>query len=788
MTSSRLRRPLRSFLAGVGLSALVLAPAAGTLGTAAFAADPGDSVTLFNINDFHGRIDSNAIPLACTLDQARAGVSGNSVFLSAGDNYGASEFASFIDDEQPTIDFLNSLDLKASALGNHEYDQGKEGLKKKEESENWTYLGANVQSDDDAYQPAPYTIVDAGDVKVAVIGADTQETPELTSPEGLAGISFTDPVEAVNTSVKELETEHEGEYDLIVAEYHDGSPGNAEPGQAPSSSTKFDKIVTQTSADVDVIFNGHLHTAYDYMAPVPGQSGKTRPVVQTGSYGDNLGQVTLEQDEDGNWTVTDDGPTLIPTAEVVTQEAGEDEDGTYTPVETTCDDSPSDSYSATRTIVDKAIEQARIKGAVPVGSVAGDITTGWAPSDAKYEKGTWTPTANKKKGDDRNRPSALSNELADSMVWATQQGKGGAKADIGVMNPGGVRADLWKAPISGEGDGVVTYAEANTVVPFVNNLDTIDLTGAQLIALIEQQWQPDNPKGDQWLGLSKNVTYTYEVHTQDGKTTGEITSMHIDGEPVDLDGTYTVVAANFLVGGGDNFTAFSKGTNRADTGMIDRDAWIDYLKAHQDLAPDYSPRGIEVEVPEGTAGGDANDPWTVHVADVHSLSAGAPQIRTVQITLDGHTFSAPYRQGKDGTWAADVDMTVPKCTPAGKYSATVTVVPKGTGTKVELGTIEVTRDGDLPAECSGGSPTDPPTSSEPPAPSDPAEPSSSPSSEAPDPTQDSSAPETSDSATAAPAEDLARTGASVAPYAITAGLLILAGVSVLAIRRRLRRD
>ena len=69
-----------------------------------------------------------------------------------------------------------------------------------------------------------------------------------------------------------------------------------------------------------------------------------------------------------------------------------------------------------------------------------------------------------------------------------------AGAQIALMNPGGVRADLTYAssPL-GEGDGVVTYGEAFTVQPFGNVMTTMTLTVAQIDAVLEQQWQPQTP-------------------------------------------------------------------------------------------------------------------------------------------------------------------------------------------------------------------------------------------------------------------------------------------------------
>src|SRR5699024_9753763 len=86
------------------------------------------TLTLLNINDFHGRVDHGVgMSLAATVEANRA-ENPNSIFLSAGDNIGASLFVSSVQQDEPTIDYLNALDLEATALGNHEFDRGADDL------------------------------------------------------------------------------------------------------------------------------------------------------------------------------------------------------------------------------------------------------------------------------------------------------------------------------------------------------------------------------------------------------------------------------------------------------------------------------------------------------------------------------------------------------------------------------------------------------------------------------------------------------------------------------------
>lgn len=780
----------RRAAAVLGTSAIVLASA--SFGSAAVAAETGDTLTVLNINDFHGRITSTAKPLACTVVNERDAADdeeGSSVLLSAGDNIGASEFASYLDDDNPTLDYLSALGLQASAAGNHEYDKGYEDLAGRvEDRAEFPYLAANVFHEGERTTPA-YEIVEDDGVQVAVIGAVTQETPGLTSPGGLEGVEFRDPVESVNGAIDELQDSGD-EYDVLVVEYHDGSSGSAPVGEEPTMTDVFTDIVENTSAEADVLMTAHTHQEYAFLADVPGTDGEQRPVLQTGNYGENLGKVTLELGEDGDWDVTEEGPELVPTADADL----EADDG--------C--AANDTYQAAAEIADDAEEKGAVEGARPVGSIAGDVTTAFDDSMAAYDgDGLWNRQEGvTEMGDDRARSSTLSDELADSMVWAVNEDSyGGTSATIGVMNPGGVRADLDHAAFGDEGDGVVTLKEANDIVPFVNNLSTVDLTGGQFLEVLEQQWQRDE-NGDVpsrpylQLGLSENVDYTFDEEAEEGS---RITSVHVDGEELDPEATYTVVAASFLVDGGDNFWAFQDGANVTDTGLVDRDAWLDYLEAHEEIEPDYSQRGVEVTTLGGE--GTEDDPLTVRVSGLESRSLGAPRIDTATIEVDGETFTGDYVQDEDGEFAAEIDLTVPTCSEAGVFDAVITADPD-TGTEMPY-PVTIERVGGLPPECEGGDGDPEPSEPEPsePAPSDPG-------TDVPggggaggdggpgdgdggDAGNGGGAPTADDPATAAEnggRDDLARTGHDVAPYVALIALSLVAGIGALGLRRGLRQD
>lgn len=660
--------PRRPAIRTAALALATLASSGALIGSSVTAAHAADDVTinLLDINDFHGRIDANTVKFAGTVEQLRAaGGEANTLFLSAGDNISASLFASASQGDKPTIDVLNALDLQVSAVGNHELDQGSADLSGRvQDLADYDYVAANIYAKG-TQNPVfdTYRTYDVNGVSVAVIGAVTQETPSLVSPAGITNVDFGDPVDAVNRVAAQLKASATPP-DLIVASYHEGAsagtPEGATLAQEIAQGGAFAKIVQQTDPSVAAIFTGHTHKQYVWDAPIPG-STKNRPIVQTGDYGEHVGQVKLTFDKD---TDTVDAYT----AAVVDRT-------------TTADDTLISTYprvKAVDDIVDAAIAKANEIGGQPIGKLSADISTAFLGANR----------------DDRASESTLGNLVADSLKEAV--GNTPLGADFGVVNPGGLRADLLYAGSTGTDadvnkDGVITFAEANAVLPFVNNLFSDALTGAQFKEILEQQWQtnadgtvPSRPYLQ--LGLSKNVTYTYDATRPAGD---RITSISVNGAPIDPAKTYKVATFSFLATGGDNFRAFTKGT-AVDTGLIDRDAWIKYLGDHSPVAPSFARRAIALSglKPSYKTASTVN----LSLTKLDLTSLGSPKNTTVTAVLsDG----IPGHVGKKG-WtqtflvtngSADVSFVLPQGK-SGSFTLTLTAAPSGTQVSVPLTVVK----------------------------------------------------------------------------------------------------
>ncbi|MPZ81587.1 MAG: ExeM/NucH family extracellular endonuclease [Actinophytocola sp.] len=511
------------------------------------AADGPVDLNLLSINDFHGRLESPAAaPDGSPIGGAAqlAGLVGaqrqenpNTLLLSGGDNIGASTFISAIDQDNPTLDALNLMGLNASAVGNHEFDKGIADLTGRvTDRAQFPYLGANVYRGDDRALPA-YDVQTVDGIRVGIVGVVTEQTASLVSPDGIAGITFHDPVDEAEAVAAELKdgAEANGEADVVVLLAHEGAAAENINSVADLDADPVFGEFMRASADIDVIMSGHTHQPYAFEAPIPG-TDRTRPVIQAQEYGRKLGKATLSVDPTSK--------AVLDSSAVLLDVVGAPED------------------PAVAQLVADAKANADVLGQQPLGSITADITRAVTPDGTE----------------DRGSESVLGNFIADVQLDGTSEpGRGGAQ--VAFMNPGGLRADLLVGT-----DGVITYAEAFSVQPFANDVVTKTYTGAEVKQVLEEQWQPAGASRPVLhLGVSKGFTYTYLPDNPAGQ---RITSMTLNGTAISPTGTYRVTVNSFLAAGGDNFFTLAGGTDRATTGDNDLTMLTDHIADNSPVTAD----------------------------------------------------------------------------------------------------------------------------------------------------------------------------------------------------------
>ena len=594
-------------------------------------------IQVLGINDFHGRIEANAYGkeggaavLAGAVAQLKS-ENPNTLFVSAGDNIGASTFTSFSQQDEPTIDALLAAGLDASVVGNHEFDSGWDDLSNRVRS---SYgdpryaLGANVYLKGTT-TPAldEYWVSEVDGVRVGFIGTVTEQTASMVSPAGIADLDFGDQLDAVNRVAAQLQDSNlgNGEADVIVLLTHEGGIGTdcAAIGAADSL---YGDLIRGASANVDAILSGHTHATYNCSYPVDGWTdGLERPVLQSGQYGTNLDQLTIAVDP-ATKSVVSISSALLP--------LHDGEMGLY----------PADA-TVTQIVAD-AVEQADIAGSVEVGAITSDITR----ADG---------------GADRGSESTIGNLVADIQLWATSNETfGGEPAQITIMNPGGLRDDL----LYGD-DGTVTYKDVANVQPFANTLVTMNLTGAQLKAILEEQWQPDgSSRAKLHLGLSEGFSYVYEPTAARGEHVLSLTLNGVDIAPADV---FRVSTNSVLASGGDNFTTFADGSDATDTGQIDLTAAVEYFEQHALVDP--APLGRAVLAGTDWASIDAGDavftPGERVTVTVSGLNPGQE--------ITGEFHSTPVSLGTFAANSAGVaafSAVIPADTTVGAHSIVISSI------------------------------------------------------------------------------------------------------------------
>ncbi|MFJ9646997.1 bifunctional metallophosphatase/5'-nucleotidase [Streptomyces sp. NPDC101206] len=599
-TPQRHRRTRRLTLiaaaATVASGAMVAAalPAGATSGGGAGKSRTVD-VQLLSFNDFHGTLEppqgssgtvterqadgsTKAIPaggveyLATGLREARKGHE-YSITAAAGDMIGGSPMLSGLFHDEPTVEALNNLKLDVSSVGNHEFDEGKTELRrmayggchpvegcfemgKEFTGSEFKYLAANVV-DEKTKRPlmSPTWIWKKGDVKIGFIGVTLEGTPDVVTAEGVKGLKFGDEVETINKYAAELSKQG---VNSIVALIHEGGlPANGAynydcnvPGAGAGISGAIVDIAKNVDPTVDALVTGHTHQAYACNIPDP--AGNPRMVTSAASYGRLFTDTTLTYDRQTKDIVRTAALAPKPVNKVVSREVPKAPDMTA--------------------LIDRWKALAAPVANRPMGYISGDIAG----------RGSEAP----------EKP--LGDLIADAQLEATAPAaKGGAQ--LAIMNPGGIRADLAYKAAGDEGDGVVTYGESYTVQPFNNLLNVVDLTGAQLITALQQQVSgPVNGANPKILQVSKGFTYTLDM-TKSGADRIVVDSVKLNGAAIDPAKTYRVVMNEFLAGGGDGFTVLKEHKNKL-VGVPDLEAFNVLLAKSTAAAPIAPPAADRITV------------------------------------------------------------------------------------------------------------------------------------------------------------------------------------------------
>ena len=257
-----------------------------------FAAEDFKQLTILHTNDFHSHIDpfGHDVPRnageggmakrAALIKKIRS-ESKNVLLFDAGDIYQGTPYFNYFK-AQLDFELMTMMGYDAATLGNHEFDNGLEGIKSQLKFAGFPFINSNYDFSDTilAGMIIPYKIFKSGGIKVGVYGLGV-ELQGLVDPKNYGNIKYNDPLQTALRMEKMLAEEHEP--DLIVCLSH--------LGYSYKDNTVSDKVIAAQTFNTDLIIGGHTHTFLDKPDLILNKSGKQVVVNQVGFGGLILGKV-----------------------------------------------------------------------------------------------------------------------------------------------------------------------------------------------------------------------------------------------------------------------------------------------------------------------------------------------------------------------------------------------------------------------------------------------------------------------------------------------------------------
>ncbi|WP_205166923.1 5'-nucleotidase C-terminal domain-containing protein [Alteribacter salitolerans] len=420
-----LQRGYKQVLAVAIAFILVFQTITGAMGIGLSSVEAADSegleLKILHTNDIHSGIDP--LGKASAYINAEREAAEYSLYLDAGDIFSGNPVVD-LEYGKPIVEVLNAMELDAMVIGNHEFDYGQEEFMNRVEESDFPWISANMEVVDESIlieQPDPYVEFDLEGLTVGVLGLT--ETPPSTAPAGIVGLEFHDPFETA------LEYAHKAdEVDVFVGLTHHGYTE--------------DRKLAEAVDFFDVIIGGHSHTRLTAPQVVNGT-----PIVQAGSNGLDVGNLTLTIDENTREVTSVEG--FLQSTSALTERNEEVQD-----------------------IIDYWNDK--------MGEML-DVVIGYSNTGLSRAGRTV-------------RDAPLGNFWTDAMRHA-------GDADIALTNNGGIRADI--------AAGDLTKRDIYTVEPFANEIMLIEMTGAAIQDVIEFSYSRRNSVDLQTSGLHYEIL-TYD--------------------------------------------------------------------------------------------------------------------------------------------------------------------------------------------------------------------------------------------------------------------------------------
>lgn len=454
------------------------------------------------------------------------------------------EFIGLTSEGSYIVDIMNEVGYDFAVLGNHEFDYGMERIEELIRQSEAAYLGCNIQysgkKENRLEDVKPYEIVKYGKTKVAFIGVTTPESISSSTPtyfmedgEYVYGFCGGENGNILYECVQNYVDECKKQGADYVIVLAHLGDGEE---YAPYSSNDL----IRATEGIDVVLDGHAHSV------IAGQTEKNRNgeevlLSSTGTKFANIGRLTITAEGQIN-------------TELISDYAQKDER-----IQTYID-------------VIQATYEEDLKQVVANSEV---VLSGFSGEGIRLV---------------RNRETTIGNFCADAYRYV-------AKADIALVNGGGIRADL---PV-----GEITYEELFAVHPFGNTLCMVEATGQEILDCLEMCYRMvlsdvsdgENAIGEDggfqqvsgikfWVDTSIESSVVVDenelfVSVDGERRVKDVYVINDDGEyePLDVNAVYTVASHNYLLKeSGSGCPMFTDNVFLIDEGMLDYQVLITYMQ------------------------------------------------------------------------------------------------------------------------------------------------------------------------------------------------------------------
>lgn len=522
--------------------------------------DSAYTLTLVHLNDTHSHLEPVAVNfwvndvkttvqaggfarLKTAIDRMRA-IWPDLLLLHGGDAVQGTLYFTLFKGEVE-FDFLKLLGIDAMTFGNHEFDRGCQPIPGWITRSGFPWLSANIDFTGEpaiAVLVAPYLIKTVSGERVAIIGVTTETTPQTTLDVG--GAVFHDAVASTRAQVAELTAMG---INKIILLSHLGY--------------QEDLALARQVSGIDIIVGGHSHSllgddqglsligltpAGPYPSEQMAPGGGKVLVLQAWQWGHVLGRISVRFTPTGE-IISHQARMTIPVGDVFVQNGATVEPG-------------SQAYGDILAALDAA-GSARIYPEDP--QVKARLEP-YAAQVAVFRQEKVATALNLIARGINSGPGPLA---CDSMLGSVPDTR------AALLNYGGVRRDLEA--------GDITVGDILEVMPFGNTLMLLDLTGAEIKTALEEgiDFLIKN-YGSDYMPYVAGMKFTVYVSAGAGERVSDLTIRDAEGvyRAAEASKIYRIVTIAFVAGGGDGFATLKKATGfRSDTGIIDSDAFRDYL-------------------------------------------------------------------------------------------------------------------------------------------------------------------------------------------------------------------